>query len=218
MSSLVAINAGGAIGAEAVEKVAFTRTICKKMANLYNYSKCSIDKNDLGLFLESNDIASVNELIDVLEQGKKLLNYDILAIKTENKSALSYWATLFAAPFVSFYGCAGWSNEENKLWSSKSTLSEYFRYFRMAELNAEKEYMVDGKFDIAKYNRFYPKPAEYIMQNVYLYKALIVAGLIATPIAMYKLYDHYMLPYNKKKEIATIDAILEQIKLIQDEV
>ena len=178
MSSLVVLNIGVVIGAETVEKVAFTRTICKKMANMYAYSKYSIDKNDLVLFIESNDIASVNELIDVLEQGKKLLNHDIVAIKTENKSALSYWATLLPASFFLFISTGA------------------FLDLAKGDINLFREHLA-------------------MDERVYL--SLLTASAIAAPVAVYKLYGHYMFTRNKKQEIATLDAIIEHIKLIQQD-
>jgi hypothetical protein len=78
-------------------------------------------------------------------------------------------------------------------------------------------YLVDGKFNSDKYQRFHPKPVEYVMHNlyVYVYTTLIAAGLIAIPVAVYKLYKHYTYARNKHKEIATLDAIIEQITVMQ---
>ena len=268
----VGINATVVTGAEK------ERIICKKIMNMYTYSKDTLDQKDLALFIQSNEIASVTELIAVLERGKTLLNYDIVNMKTENKSASSYWATLLAAPFVSYAGCGGLMYEYDKDSESRRSLKCYINQAKKDEIDAEfmkpyvdngkfdhdkyfsdvavnygdqrlvgfmgeetfvrgqldkrwnrsacihdaqlkvgrlSMYLVDGKFNIDKYQRFNPKPVEYVMHNLYIYTTLIAAGLIAIPIALYKLYKHYTYTCNKQKEIAILDAIIEQITLMQ---
>lgn len=275
MTALISINTSMVMGAELSEKDAFARTVCKEMVNLYAYSKGAIDKNDLAVFLEYKDIKSTDELIAVLEHGKTMLSYDIVDIKTENKSALSYWAALLAAPVTAVGGFAGYAHEDIEHYTSQCNVAKYTarvisdernakliapyvlsngkfdsdkyfndvksdrrlenfmgnhlfdqygffneKYHRQlcvqdAQSRIDRFGLVDGKFDIDAYDRLNPKPVAYIMQNMLLYKGLIAAGLIAIPVVVYKLYGHYMRTHNKQKEIATLDTIIEQIKLIQ---
>lgn len=107
MIALIGINAGVMIGTEkgafihgvlkVSEKEAFICTVCKVITNIYAYNKNTIDKDDLKSCFDALEssfgyraITSSNELIDVLEKGKTLLDFDILGIKIENKSAISY--------------------------------------------------------------------------------------------------------------------------------
>lgn len=274
---LMSSSIGVVMGAEKPEAGAFERAVCKKMESMFAYNKGSIDQHELNVFLKDNGIASTGQLIAILEQGKELLNQDIVAEKTSNRSLVPYWTGLFSAFASSIGGALGFFNESSKFFTAEEELWRYDYNLKNTQRNLEamQPYFVDGKpgwdaikramlqgddyhlrhailnlaatdnswntpthnvyytteaernfsridryidngqFSAQKYQELKPRPAEYIQKNVILYKSLIAVGLLAMPVIAYKLYGYYTFERNKKKEIMTLDAIIEQVKAVQ---
>lgn len=203
------------------------RDLGEKIVNLYKNSGKAIEKYDLQLFLEDNSFASVQELIQFLEEYKLILHKDIMSLKTQKRP--SFGLRVIPGIIAWIGGRAGINSEQEKSfsvqcehWNANFDRDLALYHAKKRHLNCRysepDKYLTNGEFDQSKFDAEHPVVPEYVpytMQNIWLYNLLIAGGVISTLFVAYKVYKYLMYPRDKRKEIALIDEIILQLSTMQ---